>query len=894
MKSRLRAVLVAALAAALVAPAPAFALPSNPSVATGQVVLADLVLVDGVPTLGAQVDGRAVDPAELVVQVDGDTARSAIPPHLAVLGAPGSETFLVPAGDTGELPVLTFASTVGELVDEAAVLVDVAGPGDVVAYTEELGEPLELVVDSTRDELSEVSLARGHVTPTWSFTQPGLYELVMTPRVTVGGEVVWGDASAVLVEIGAPTPQAAAPEATVPEEPAAPGGASTVSPDGPPAVPSPSAALQAVEPCFNTEVPSGTQTVSDGHFDFGVQVQDGALVSAIKDDTAATPTWVSPESRIFRLDDSSASAVPSNPAFSFLGQTGDPIWQIPQNQKTGVPWLGWNTQHSSAVTGINGATTWRIESVDGPGELFIYQVGSFGDIIRVLSLADGWPTSVQIPPNVHAHGNWSFTEPGVYRVTTVHEATLIGGQSVSSRGTLTFHVGPCLEAPDRPTANLATERLLADAELTEANRGGVSVSDSTVVAGDEIAVTAPTAAEGHWHMPVFYSEPQQTTWVAASAAGVLSGVTVPALAPGAHKVAVYSADGGLVGWAPITVSAPPAGGTPPPAGTATPPPAAGDTPPAAGDGAGATRAGGSSSPRKVCVDRSRSGGAGSPDATGESGGPAELVSDGHFDFGAHVVDGQLVPLIKDDRNQPPVWVSPTLRTFVLGATGEMTVPDNPDFSFLGAAGSTVWMIPQTQISGVPWLGWNTQHETMRQNVEGPVTFTLDGVDGPGELAVYLNDSFGGVGEKKFGTMAGFPSSFTVPLNVHAHGNWVFTEPGSYGVRITQTATLTSGATVSASATINLVVGGDSGASPSSASAGLGGTSVQPALAVRLLPTADKPDKADKAASPSGSGACLPGTGVDDVMPFVLTGVLLLMLGLVVTAASASRPRPRTV
>jgi putative ABC transporter-associated repeat protein len=824
------------------------------------------------------------------LRVDGTAARIVVPAGLPkawdFLGEPGAERFQLPGAGAPGLPDLSLSAGPG-VAGASTLTVDVAGPGHVTAFTGGGADDLVRVVDTAARTRSVISLQPGEtVRPTWIFSEPGPYRFSVT--ASTGG--VSSAPSSYDLDV---------------------------------------VAAAAAEPCFAADVPADAITVDDGHLDFGVQVADGRLISRIKDDRADPPVWRDPASTIFRIDDSSALPVPDSPTFSFLGAPGATVWGMGQTQEDGVPWLGWNTQHPSAITGIDGSTGWTLDAVEGPGDLFVYQTGSFGELTRIFGTGADWPRGITIPANVHAHANWSFTRPGVYRVTTTHSAKLSTGAATTSQETLTFLVGPCASAPAKPAADLPSSSLLADAALTESNRGGVTAQPSTVEAGDTVTMTVPGSAEGSWHMPVFYSTPQQGTWKATTADSTLAAVPVPSLSAGAHKVAAYDAVGALVGWAPLTVTAgaappPPPAPTPTPAVTPVPTPGPAPAPRETPDGVGAPSspdatpapdgttvpgasvpgaAGGSSSSAQVCKPSSSAGGPGGSGADNGSGGSgsgsgngsgsgsggaggdgggsggsaaASSVSTGHFDFGSNIVAGQLVPKVKDDRTQPPTWVDPSSLSFALGAKAQQKVPNGSAYSFLGAPGSPVWVMPQTQVDGVPWLGWNTQDESVRSNVKGSVTFRLDSVSGPGKLGVYLTDSFGGVGEKQFGNLPGFSSSFSVPLNVHAHGNWAFTAPGTYQVTITQSATLTSGAKVSAPATLTFTVGG---APTGSSSVGPASFRIAAAAPIAAVPTPTAP-----AATPRAT-CTLPEAGAPDVRLFVGAGLLLLVAGVVMSTAS---------
>ncbi len=906
----------------------------------GEIGVFDVASDGGVPVLQVR-DGTGVaadrvvarEPSDVVIRIDGDTALTDTGDYRV-----GSEADV-------DLPMLSWNTELAAATgaESLSLEIGVDGPGDVAIETEDENGASQLRFDSAQVDRVDIAVPAEEDTD-WSFTEAGDYVLQVLPRLHTAEGVVTGPMAEYRIEVTEPSvepvPEPAPGPAPEPGPGPAPAPASESTPQQRVEQPRTQSSAQTatmasqaegtrIEPCFGIEVSEDAEEVNEGHFDFGVQVIDGELNSLVKDDRPTPAEWRPADELLFRLDETSEMSVPAAPQFSFLGEPGDVVWNIGQTQEPGVPWLGWNTQHETARANIAGPTTWTLDEVEGPGELFIFQTGSFGNLIKVLGTADDWPTELSIPSNVHAHGNWSFTEPGAYKVTTTHTATLNSGETVTSTDTLTFLVGPCVDAPE---GNLDDELLLSDAELVEDNRNEISVDPSTVEAGDDVTVSVPGADEGDWLMPVVYSDPQQTSWARLNASGELTGVTTPEnLEEGDHKLAVYTAEGALVGWGPLAVQAADDPGSDDPGndqpGNDDP---GGDAP--GNDDSGNDRPGsdapghddpgrdapGSTGPGGIsggsaaksidpCIAAGGTRGTGSGDgaggdgsgAGGGSGGAAQAVADGHFDFGPIIEDGQLIPRVKDDRSQPPEWVDPASRIFQLGTAAEMQVPDAEAYSFLGEPGDTIWMIPQTQIADVPWLGWNTQHETVRSDVAGPVTFSLESVDGPGRLGVYLNDSFGGVGQKKFGNLDGFPSSFDVPLNVHEHGNWAFTEPGTYRVTMTLSATLNSGGQVSESATLTFEVGsgGTSGASVASE-----GVTV-PALLAAKLPSAgtttiadsaaegdekaegDKP-KADSAPKAAGGSDCiLPKAGApENASELLLLGLLLAGSGGAVVAS----------
>ena len=160
------------------------------------------------------------------------------------------------------------------------------------------------------------------------------------------------------------------------------------------------------------------------------------------------------------------------------------------------------------------------------------------------------------------------------------------------------------------------------------------------------------------------------------------------------------------------------------------------------------------------------------------------ITDGHFDLGPAIENGQLVARIKDDRSVPAVWKDPASMTFALGEKARIKAPEA--LSYAAAPGQDVWMIPATQIRGVPWLGMNSQREEIVTETSGQVRFSLLDVQGPGNVAVFESGSLGaGIGTHVFD---GAGTSYTLPANTHAHQNWVFTEPGSYQLTIAMNVT----------------------------------------------------------------------------------------------------------
>lgn len=126
------------------------------------------------------------------------------------------------------------------------------------------------------------------------------------------------------------------------------------------------------------------------------------------------------------------------------------------------------------------------------------------------------------------------------------------------------------------------------------------------------------------------------------------------------------------------------------------------------------------------------------------------------------------------------------------------------YEFLAPQGSTVWLAPMTQDQAVLWPGFSTEPVPAGVLDNNDITFSLEDVDGPGDVELWLNGSFGGVGERLWSSDEGV-KNFTRKTNVHLHANWAFTQPGVYDLTVKATAAL-GGAPVSDTATYTFVVG----------------------------------------------------------------------------------------
>jgi len=149
-----------------------------------------------------------------------------------------------------------------------------------------------------------------------------------------------------------------------------------------------------------------------------------------------------------------------------------------------------------------------------------------------------------------------------------------------------------------------------------------------------------------------------------------------------------------------------------------------------------------------------------------------------------------------------------------GIEAQFAVPNDPEYAFLGAPGSPLWVLPESQEPGVVFLGLSAENKTSQtwtaHNVSanllalgipsGVLTgnqalLRLETFSGPGNLFVWQTDSFGSPQPRLFDTSDGLSAADgqVISPGNHAHFNWAFTAPGIYELGLRASGTLAAGA-----------------------------------------------------------------------------------------------------
>ena len=491
--------------------------------------------------------------------------------------------------------------------------------------------------------------------------------------------------------------------------------------------------------------PAGTTATLDrGHADIFDLTSDasGALTLRIKEDATGSGVMREPEQTLLAVNKSTLTQIPASvsqatgaPAAAYLlGQSGD-------NQAT-VLWPGWDTLGVAA--GGYDAARFHI-SYTGPADGRIYAfTSSFTEGMKAVTndgsfdLAPGGD-DIDQPYAAHKHVNWLFTRAGRYTLTVQASAWAPGNTGAAN----------AQSAVHTYTIDVADE--------------ASCLAESGAAPSTDQAQPAPAPGVG----PGSVSSTNNQAAQDQADNGATGTPSAPAPAPSS----------GTTGTTGTTTGANPA----PSSGART---TSGTT---GGERCVATRITREATEAEAATLASNSAPANTARTTltvSVGDGASGNATDGHFDLGPAIENGTLVARVKDDRSQPAQWVDPSSLTFALGDAARITAP--ADLGFVATPGSSVWLIPSTQIAGVPWLGLNSQREEIVTGTTGPVQFTLDAVEGPGRVAVFNAGALGsGVGEHVFD---GPGTGYTLGANTHAHQNWVFTAPGTYTLTITMRVT----------------------------------------------------------------------------------------------------------
>lgn len=554
-----------------------------------------------------------------------------------------------------------------------------------------------------------------------------------------------------------------------------------------------------------------------------------------------------PARTVFHLPDVEDAHTTVGAGYDYIAPEGTDIFYIPSTRTRGLLYPGLGAE--GIRPGVLKGDTINLELVrssvpeGGHAEVF---TESGRDNPRVFSTNDRLAPHT-ITAGGHEHLSWAFTRAGIYQLTFRATATLADGTPVSSEATYTIAVGTKAEdgfkllnaqnaakETTKDATSEATTTPKASATATESATNSPSASTS---ASAEASASAQASASTGIRRVDASVNGQNAAQVTDPNGAKAAANGEQAAQGGSEATVINGTDKGE------TKSGGNNGGSRSVKGSN----AQNVSAPGNNSGGGILSSGLPGSLNQQCIatevpaedskdskdskDAQKDNKQSNQAAQAPTGIPTlamvntaehsgrEEVTHGHFDVGPVLNGGNLTSSVKDDRTSPARHVSPGALEFVLNDAAKLNLPAGMED--IAPAGTPVYMIGATQQQGVPWLGWSTQDPELLKQLDGPVTMSLNGFEGPGTLSTFLSGNFGSAGQKVFDSRSG--GSFQVPANTHQHSNWVFTAEGRYTVTIGWTARLKNGQQVSSESVLHFTVGNPDNAPTSDNAQGTAGT-----------------------------------------------------------------------
>ena len=156
--------------------------------------------------------------------------------------------------------------------------------------------------------------------------------------------------------------------------------------------------------------------LTSGHADVGVNYEDGAWDLHVHAEDLGLE--YEPDGVVLQVGAEALTQVPTNAAFSFLGDAGAPIWLLPAVENHDLLFLGLGTEELASGIFSNDTVTLSLKSVTGPGDFVLYTLDMFGNPVVSMNSRDGIDASDSrvLTAGGHTHVNWVFTAPGQYRI----------------------------------------------------------------------------------------------------------------------------------------------------------------------------------------------------------------------------------------------------------------------------------------------------------------------------------------------------------------------------------------------------------------------------------------------------------------------------------------------
>ena len=693
---------------------------------------------------------------EVIIKLD-DSSKALIPdhPNFEFLGAVDDPVWIAPQVDkhgvvflganTSSTPQGTFENNRFDLK-----LSSVQGPGDFYVWTTGGAGSVEVPMNS-RDGVDGFDVinapAPGHWHQNWGFNSPGTYLVGFTAEGTLAGQ---------------------------------------------------STTIVSEEQVYRFAV----NVFDRGELDMEVAYEDGEWELVLLDE--ANETEIEAGDAALHASPGTWQVVPSDPAYGFLGDPGDSVYILPQEEKEGILFLGIAGDEIESGDFENDQVSLNLASVDGPGAVYLYSTDAFGAPTKYFDSGDGVSESDQFPVSVggHSHQNWAFSAPGIYRVGLNASGVLTDGTATKSEDTVfLFEVfGPTVFGEGELDLEVAYE----DGEwelvgLDEANEREIFADELMILGTDATKIVVPDdPAFGFLGAPgdsvnvlpqeetegviflgiagdeiesgIFEKNIVQLNLVAAEGPGHVSLYAVDSF--GSPRVYFYSGDGISDGDSfPVNV------------------------------GGHSHQNWGFTQPGVYRVGLQGSGRLAGSGAKSESevvwftfniqSSSPMMFGEGEIDLEVAYEDGEWELVLLDEANETEIEAGDAI--LHANAATWQAVPTDAAFGFLGSPGDSIYILPQEETEGVLFLGIAGDEIEAGVFENDQVGLNLSNVDGPGAVYLYSTDAFGSP-TVYFDSANGISDEDVFPVSVggHSHQNWAFSSPGTYRVALNASGNLADG------------------------------------------------------------------------------------------------------
>ena len=159
-----------------------------------------------------------------------------------------------------------------------------------------------------------------------------------------------------------------------------------------------------------------------------------------------------------------------------------------------------------------------------------------------------------------------------------------------------------------------------------------------------------------------------------------------------------------------------------------------------------------------------------------------FISSGHVDIGIGYEDKAFDLHVHQEEPLDQEF-APGEAVFAVGPASAGVSPGGAYVSFLGAAGTPVWILPTAEKEQLPFLGFGTE-ELTAADWSGNISLSLKAISGPGTFSIWGVSGFGAP-ELKMSSVNGISADDRLLLvpGSHGHFNVGFSAPGDYRVTI---------------------------------------------------------------------------------------------------------------